>query len=174
MSANARTLKDAVFLDLEREIAVTRRVLEALPKSQFAWKPHAKSMSLGELAIHVADMPGWIRATLAADELDAASAPRPPKDGVDRAGLLARWDANVAQMRAAVAAFDMANWERDWTMRSGAAVIVARPRPVVYRVWSLNHMIHHRAQLCVYLRLLGVAVPTVYFNTADDERWVFE
>src|SRR5215212_10012398 len=106
--------KRLAFGDLEREIGVTRRVLEALPEGRFGWRPHEKSMRLGELAVHVADMPYWIRATLAADELDASKAPRPPKD-LDKAGLLARFDRNVAAMREAVAAFDMAKWDRDWT-----------------------------------------------------------
>jgi uncharacterized damage-inducible protein DinB len=166
-------LKRLAFGDLEREIGVTRRVLEALPEGQFGWRPHERSMTLGQLGLHVADMPDWIRATLAADELDASKAPRPPKE-IDHAGLLARFDRNVEAMRAAVAGFDMANWERDWTMRDGAHVIVTKPRPVVYRVWSVSHMVHHRGQLCLYLRLLGVKVPTVYFNTADDPAWVFE
>ena len=171
---SATPLKDVIFGDLEREIAVTRKVLERLPAEHFNWRPHEKSMTLGRLAIHVADMPDWIRGTLAADEMDAASAPRPPEKLTDSAELLARFDRNVAAMREAVARFDVANWERTWTMRQGAHVIVTQPRPIVYRVWSVNHMIHHRGQLCLYLRLLNVPVPTVYFNTADDPNWVFE
>jgi uncharacterized damage-inducible protein DinB len=168
------SLKDVVFGDLERELAVTRRVLERLPEEKYDWRPHEKSMTLGLLAIHVADMPDWIRGTFAADELDAASAPRPPAELKGRGELLARFDRNVAAMREAIAGFDMANWERDWTMRNGAQVFVTRPRPVVYRVWCANHMIHHRGQLCLYLRMLDVPVPTVYFNTADEPAFVFE
>jgi hypothetical protein len=119
---SATSLKDVSFGDLEREIAVTRNVLERLPAAQFDWRPHEKSMTLGRLAIHVADMPDWIRATLAADELDAANAPRPPEKLADSAELLARFDRNVAAMREAVARFDVANWERPWTMRQGARV----------------------------------------------------
>ena len=76
--------------------------------------------------------------------------------------------------REAVTRFDAANLDRPWTMRSGQEVIVTRPRTTVYRIWCVNHMIHHRGQLCLYLRLLDVPVPTVYFNTADDPNWVFE
>jgi len=166
-------LKQVAFGDLEREMRVTRPVLEALPEERFDWRPHEKSMTVRQLGLHVADLPEWIRASLAADELDASKAPRPPKE-IDKAGLLARFDRNVEGMRAAVAAFDMANWGRDWTMRDGAHVIVTKARPVVYRVWSANHLVHHRGQLCLYLRLMGVKVPTVYFNTADDPAWVFE
>ena len=174
MNSEAQPLKDVIFLDLEREIAVTRKVLQSLPEEHYDWKPHEKSMSLGRLALHVADMPDWIRASIAADELDAANAPRPPAKLESRAQLLERFDRNVAAMREAVKRFDPANWNNHWTMRNGEQVFVTRPRPIVYRVWSVNHMVHHRGQLCLYLRLLNVPVPTVYFNTADDPNWVFE
>jgi uncharacterized damage-inducible protein DinB len=166
--------KDLIFGDLDRELAVTRRVLERLPESQFNWRPHERSMSLGQLALHVSDMPDWIRGTFAADEMDAATAPRSPKEMPTSAQLLARFDRNVAAMREAIANFDLARYDDTWTMRNGTEVIVARPRPIVYRVWCLNHLIHHRAQLCVYLRLLNLPVPTVYFNTADEPDFIFD
>jgi uncharacterized damage-inducible protein DinB len=175
MTANVGTsLKEIAFGDLERELGVTRSVLERLPAEHYGWKPHEKSMTLARLALHVADMPEWTRATIAQDELDAASAPRPPAELKDSAELLGRFDRNVAALREAVARFDMATFNRPWTMRNGQQVMVTRPRATVYRVWCMNHMIHHRAQLCLYLRLLNVPVPTVYFNTADDPTWVFE
>jgi len=174
MNTPIPSLKDVIFGDLERETAVTRKVLERLPEAHFDWKPHEKSMSLERLALHVADMPDWIRASVAADELDAASAPRPPAKLENLAQLLERFDRNVVAMRQAVERFDVANWNHPWTMRQGEQVIVTKPRPIVYRVWCINHMIHHRAQLCLYLRLLNVPVPTVYFNTADDPQFVFE
>ncbi|HTU25604.1 MAG TPA: DinB family protein [Pirellulales bacterium] len=166
--------KQIAFSDLERELAVTRQVLERLPGEHYGWQPHAKSMTLGRLGLHVADLPGWMLATIGQDELDAANAPRPPAELSSRPQLLERFDANVAQLREAVAGFDVAKLGGPWTMRSGEQVIVTRPRLHVYRVWCLNHMVHHRAQLCLYLRLLDVPVPTVYFNTADDPAWVFE
>jgi uncharacterized damage-inducible protein DinB len=174
MATDATALKEAIFGDLERELRVTRTVLERVPAEHFGWRPHQKSMTLLQLGQHVAYMPDWIRATFAADELDAGSAPRPPAEMNGTPELLAHFDRNAAAMREAIARFDMANWERDWTMRNGAQVIVARPRPMVYRLWCVNHMVHHRGQLCLYLRLLDVPVPTVYFNTADDPNWVFE
>jgi uncharacterized damage-inducible protein DinB len=174
MSTQSPALKDVIFGDLEREIAVTRKVLERLPQEHFDWKPHEKSMSLARLALHVADLPDWIRASVAADELDAANAPRPPAKLDSLAQLLERFDRNVAAMREVVERFDVANWNNVWTMRQGDQVFVSRPRPIVYRVWSVNHLVHHRGQLCLYLRLLNVPVPTVYFNTADDPSWVFE
>jgi uncharacterized damage-inducible protein DinB len=173
MATQSNSLKDVIFSDLERELTVTRTVLDRLPEAHYEWKPHEKSMSLGRLATHVADMPDWIRGTLAADELDAANAPRSPAQ-INKSQLLERFDKNVAAMRQAVANFDMAKWDRPWTMRQGDHIIVTKPRPIVYRIWCINHMIHHRAQLALYLRLLNVPVPTIYFNTADDPQFVFE
>ena len=161
------TLKDYLFVDLERELAVTRKVLERLPPEHYKWKPHEKSMSLQQLALHVATIPDWARGTLANDVLDVANAPRPPQSVKDRAELLALFDASAA-------AFDASKLNLPWSMKNGTEVIVSRPRSIVYRAWCMNHLIHHRAQLCLYLRLLNVPVPTVYFNTADDPTWQFD
>jgi uncharacterized damage-inducible protein DinB len=174
MSTDTNSLKAIVFSDLERELIVTRSVLAAVPDGKHDWKPHEKSMTLGQLALHVAFMPDWARVTLAADELDVASAPRPPREVRDGRELLEHFDRNVAELRKEVAKFDIANWERPWSMRNGGQVMVSKPRSFVYRVWCLNHLVHHRGQVCLCLRLLNVPVPTVYFNTADDQRFVFE
>ena len=174
MGNDAVSLKDVAFGDLERELVVTRRVLEALPEEKFGWTPHEKSMTVARLASHVADLPQWIQMTLAQDELDMAAMPPPPPPSPNRKELLERFDRQVAALREAVARFEMANFNKPWSMRQGQEVVVTRPRATVYRVWCLNHMIHHRAQLCLYLRLLNIPVPTVYFNTADDPAWVFE
>jgi uncharacterized damage-inducible protein DinB len=167
------SLKDLAFADLDRELTVTRKVLQVLPEQHYDWKPHEKSMSLGKLALHVTDLPDWARAAIAQDELDASNAPRSPAKAT-RTELLERFDRNATALRDAVANFDISKIDHNWTMRNGQHVIVTRSRWTVYRVWSINHMIHHRAQLCLYLRLLNVPVPTVYFNTADDPAWVFE
>lgn len=173
MGDDSLSLKQIVFADLERELAVTRTVLERLPQERFEWKPHEKSMTLGRLASHVADLPGWVRATIDQDELDVATAPRPPADARNSEELLDRFDRNVAGVRDAVGRFDVANLDRPWTLRNGQQVMVTRPRLTVYRLWCMNHLIHHRAQLCMFLRLMNVPVPTVYFNTADDPTWVY-
>ena len=162
-----------LFADLERELGVTRTVLERLPQEHFGWKPHEKSMTLARLASHVADLPGWVRVTLAQDELDIATSPKPPAEARTRGELLERFDCNAAAVRETVAQFDPARLNGPWTMRNGPQVMVTRPRLTVYRVWCLNHLVHHRGQLCLYLRLLNVPVPTVYFNTADNPDWVF-
>jgi uncharacterized damage-inducible protein DinB len=168
------SLKNSFFVDLDRELTVTRTVLAALPEKHFDWKPHPKSMSMIQLAIHVAHLPQWTRDTLAADEFNFSDAELPPKTMASRNDLLAYFDRNAAALRQTVARFDPATLSRTWTMRNGARIIASRPRDFVARVWCLNHFIHHRAQLCLYLRLLDTPVPTVYFNTADDPSWKME
>jgi uncharacterized damage-inducible protein DinB len=167
-------LHGVIFNDLQRELKVTRAVLDRLPPEKFDWKPHARSMSLGQLASHVADLPGWALGTIGKDEMDASASPHSTETLKTRDQLLERFDKNVAALREAVKNFDAQTIDAPWTMRNGDQVIVTRPRSTVYRIWCINHMIHHRGQLCLYLRLLDVPVPTVYFNTADDPAWVFE
>lgn len=165
--------KELAFSDVERELRVTRRVLEAVPEEKFAWKPHEKSMTLQRMAHHVAQIPEWATQTLALDELDFASMPM-PKPPETKAELLELFDRNAAELRKTIAEFDMARMAGTWTIRQGAKVITTQPRLLCFRVWSLNHMVHHRGQLCMFLRLLNVPAPTVYFNSADWPEMVFE
>ena len=144
--------KALVFGDVEREMAVTRRVLEALPAEHFAWKPHEKSMSLMGLGLHVATLPGWLRDSLKADVLDFAEAPRPPASVASTAELVALFDETAASMRGALAAFDMANWEKVWTIDAqyghdpfaergvspDGAIVVVRPDQYVAEVLPLT------------------------------------
>jgi uncharacterized damage-inducible protein DinB len=174
MAIDSTAMKSAIFGDVERELAVTRNVLAKVPADKFAWKPHEKSMSLMKLAIHVADLPEWARLTLDADELNFQTASMPPKEFATTAELLNFFDQRAAGFRKAVANFDIARWEKTWTMRDGGQVITTQPRPTVYRVWCMNHLISHRAQLNLYLRLLNVPVATLYFNSADEPDWKFE
>lgn len=167
-------LKSVAFGDVDRELRVTREVLLALPADRLEWLAHAKSMSLGRLASHVADLAEWMRGAIAGDELDASNAPRTPAGPPNKEEIIARFDRYAAGLRAAIEAFDMSRWDRDWTMRNGAIVILTKPRPFVYRVLCFNHLIHHRGQLAVYLRLLDLPVPTIYFNTADNPAMTFD
>ena len=174
MSSEMPTVKEILFWDLERELAVTRRVLERLPEEKFSWKPHEKSMHLGRLAMHVATLPEWIRNSIAEDGLDAATMPPMKVEAKDRKDLLEEFDKNAANLREAVAKFDVNGIGKTWTMRNGQHVMTSKPRIQIYRTWCLNHLVHHRGQLCVYLRLLNVPVPAVYFNSADEPDWKFE
>jgi uncharacterized damage-inducible protein DinB len=137
------------------------------------WTPHPKSMTLQKLASHVATMPEWFHATLAADELDFATA-KPPPDYKTRSEMLEGFDASVAKARTALAAVKSEQWQAPWTVRQGPQVIHSASRYKIYRVWDMNHLIHHRGQLNLYLRLLNVPVATIYFNSADEPEWKFE
>jgi uncharacterized damage-inducible protein DinB len=166
-------LKETLLGDLDRELKVTRKVLERVPDDQLDWKPHEKSMSLGKLAIHVADITNWLRVTLDQDALEFENAEMPPEVR-SRAELLAFFDKSAERVRASAAAFDLEKLNGTWAMKNGGQVIASKPRPTVIRVWCMNHMVHHRAQVCLYLRMLNVPVPAVYFNSADEPDWVFE
>lgn len=167
-------IKDLLFHDLDRELLITRRVLEAVPADKFTWKPHEKSMSLMGLAIHVASLPDWINQSLAQDVLDFKHAPRPPREVASAAELVALFDRHVITLRQTVADFDIGKFNDTWTMKNGDQVFTSQPRIKVYRTWSVNHLVHHRGQLAVYLRLLNTRIPTIYFNTADDPAFLFE
>jgi uncharacterized damage-inducible protein DinB len=162
------SLSATAFGDLEHELATTRRVFERLPDEQFGWKPHPKSMSLGQLAAHIATIPTWALYVLRETELDFSAVPVQPEHST-RDALLAAYDAKVAELRAAVAehASDEALGQ-SWTGRSGTHVVMRTPRVALMRSFVINHLIHHRGQLSVYLRLLDVPVPSIYGPTADE------
>ena len=168
------TDRDLAFGDLERELQATRKVLEAVPEEKFGWKPTEKSWPLQKMAYHVAQIPEWIAHTLGKDELDFATMPRPTPSET-KAELLEFFDKNVAEVRKIVVGYDLARLSGNWTIRQGPKVIVSKQRLFCYRVWCMNHLIHHRGQLTMFLRLLGVPVPTVYFNSADrPNEFVFD
>src|SRR5271155_3447145 len=128
MSSNPPSAKEIIFWDLERELAVTRTVLEHLPPEHFAWKPHEKSMSLGKLALHVATLPDWARGAIGEDGLEAATAPRPPSELKSQKDLLDYFDRNATALREAVARFDAAKFGQTWTMRNGQKIMTSQPR----------------------------------------------
>ncbi|HEX5438320.1 MAG TPA: DinB family protein [Gemmatimonadaceae bacterium] len=157
-----------LYSDLEIELDVTRRFLERYPDGKGDWMPHEKSMKLGRLATHVADIPRYGKMLLETDEMDFATN-RPPLTPVDSAQeLLAIFDARAAETRATLAATDYASLERPWTMRNGEQVILSAPKGALVRRMMINHLVHHRAQLGVYYRLLGVPVPGSYGPSADE------
>ena len=173
-SPSSASLKQVAFGDIDRELNVTRKVLERLPAAKFSWKPHEKSMSLGRLAMHVATMGQWMTDTLEKDGLDMATPPKMRHDEPkDLADLLAEFDKHAATTRAALARIDDAALLKPWTLRQGEQVIHQQSRAMILRVWCVNHLVHHRAQLCVLLRLLDVPVPAVYFNSTDEPEWKF-
>lgn len=155
--------------ELQRESANTRKILARVPAEQFNYKPHEKSMSLLELASHVAELPGmFVADVIAGEELDFAKTPYKSQAISSPEELMAFFEANLSRAVEALQNTTVENLEQDWTMRNGEHVIVSLPRKAVIRTIALNHLIHHRGQLSVYLRLLGIAVPGMYGPSADD------
>lgn len=163
------TPSQLMFADLPTEIRTTRRVLERVPADKADWTPHGKSMSLGRLAAHLAELPGFATAIMSADELDFAKGGYVPVPFESTEQVLGVFDERAARMQAVV---DGADWDalaRSWTLRSGDHVILSGQKGTLLRSLGLSHIAHHRGQLGVYLRLLDVAVPSVYGPTADEQ-----
>ena len=158
--------KDVLLPEFNQEAATTRLLLERIPAKSAGWRPHPKSASLGNLAVHVANLASWLGLSLTTTELDLAVAP-PPAPFTTTEALLATFDANVAGSRAALAAAADADYAVPWSLKSGEQVFLTLPRAVIVRSFALSHLIHHRAQLGVYLRLLDVPLPPSYGPTAD-------
>lgn len=156
-----------ILIDLERELASTRRILERYPDGKGEWQPHEKSRTLSALATHVANIPGNGANVLTTAEMDVASR-TPPQPEDSAAELLEVFDAAAARLKAAVAETDPATLGEKWTMRAGPRVIVSESRALLMRLMVINHLVHHRAQLGVYLRLLDVPIPGVYGPSADE------
>lgn len=169
VAATARPSLAQVSLgDLTHEFAITRRVLERVPDAQWDWKPHPKSMTLGQLAGHIANLLLWGQHTLGASEIDLASPPPAPPRHANLAATLAAFDANTEQVRAGVAGATDEVLAGTYTVRRGERVMMAMPRTAMLRGLILSHIIHHRGQLSVYLRLLDVPVPSIYGPSADE------
>lgn len=164
-------IRDGILPEFDHEMANTRRVLERVPGPRFGWRPHPRSWTLRELAVHVATLPMWAAVTLERDGFDLAQPdpePRPPVE--TPADLLALFDRHLARARAAIAAAGDAAFAEPWALRRGATVVFTMPRLATLRSFVLHHMIHHRAQLGVYLRLMDVPVPALYGPSADEGR----
>jgi uncharacterized damage-inducible protein DinB len=157
--------------EFDQEMAGCRRVLERVPAAAFDFKPHPRSYSLGRLANHLAAVPTWLVTALATTELDfidPAAAAALPLPATTTEGLLAVFDQGVQAARAALAAGSDADLMVIWSGKSHGKVVFAMPRLAVYRSYIMNHMIHHRAQLTGYLRLLDLPVPALYGPSADE------
>jgi uncharacterized damage-inducible protein DinB len=156
--------------EFDHEAAVTRTVLERVPEARADWKPHPRSRSLGELAIHLASLPNWAVLTLREKDFDLAppgTGPYVPQRWESLARTLATFDEKIAKARAALAATSDLEMAQPWTLKKGGQKVFTSPRGAVLRSFVLNHSVHHRAQLGVYLRMLDVPVPAMYGPTAD-------
>jgi uncharacterized damage-inducible protein DinB len=162
----------AVLLpEFDHEMTNTRRTLERVPDGRFDWKPHDKSTALGSLASHLSNIPSWVALAIGQDSLDLAPPGEEPKvqaPAANTAELLAAFDKNVAAAREALAPASDELLMQPWTLLKGGTELLTLPRAGILRSFVLNHVIHHRAQLGVYLRLLDVPVPSIYGPSADE------
>ena len=161
-------ISEAMLAELNQEAANTRKMLEVVPEDKFAWQPHAKSMTLGGLAGHIAEIPGWASTMVGKDEFDFADSEFSPAKPETVEALLEDHDRSVAAFNDALAGQDDATLMSSWTMRNGDQVFFSMPCAVAMHGFILNHIVHHRGQLSVYLRQLEVPLPQVYGPTADN------
>ncbi|HYN09872.1 MAG TPA: DinB family protein [Vicinamibacterales bacterium] len=168
-------LREALLQEFDLELPFTRRSLERVPIEKFDWKPHDKSMTLGWLATFIAISPTWGVFTLEQDVFDvkAGSSGQRPSLPKTQAELLQLFDQNYGKLRTVLAAASDASLEQPWSLKSGDEVWFTQPRWLALREFILNHIIHHRAQLGVYLRLLDISVPAIYNDSADEKGGVF-
>lgn len=158
-----------LFLEeLDRESIATRKILERIPVERSAWQPHEKSFAVGDLAKHVAEIPGWTELMISSDVLDFATMNYQPPVIENTAGLLNLFDKNVKIAKEQLQSADEAKYNDSWTMKNGEMIYFTLPRHEVIRTWVLNHIVHHRAQLSVYLRLMEIPVPGIYGPSADE------
>ncbi len=154
--------------EVNQEYANTRKILERVPLESFAWLPHEKSMTLERLATHVATLPQWITITLTTNDLDISNGAYKPEKFTTREGILASFDKHVAAAKETLANTPDDVFMQPWSLRRGENILFTMPKIAVLRSFALNHIIHHRAQLQVYLRLLNIPVPGMYGPSADE------
>lgn len=157
------------FLDeLEKEARPTRKMLELVPLDKADWAPHKKSMPLGRLATHIAELTNWTSVTLDNSELDFAKTDYKPNVAASTADLIAIFEDNLSKAENSLKKADDKVFSEDWTLRNGEQIYFTMPKADVLRSVCFNHLVHHRGQLSVYLRLLDIPLPGVYGPTADE------
>jgi uncharacterized damage-inducible protein DinB len=164
-------ISQSLLPEFDREMANLRKTLERVPEDKPDFAPHAKSMTLATLAAHLAEMPMWANMTLAQDEVDVAPPGGPayqPPVMTTRKDLLATFDEHLGKARTQLAGVSDEALMRPWTLKNGGREVLTMPKIAVLRSFVMNHMIHHRAQMGVYLRMNGVPVPALYGPSADE------
>lgn len=161
-------IAETILPQFDHEIATTRRVLERIPAARLAWKPHPKSWTLGELATHIATIPGWGVPTMTLPELSLPADGKRQEARSSPAELVTLLERNAADCRAAIAPASDADFAVPWTLKDGGKAVFTMPRIAVVRGFVISHLIHHRGELMVYLRLCDVPLPSVYGPTADE------
>ncbi|HET7274098.1 MAG TPA: DinB family protein [Longimicrobiaceae bacterium] len=166
MNTSTTTITDRLIAELRTEAATTRRVLERVPEDQLSWKPHPKSMSIGQLALHIAGLPQGI--AILVTELSVEAPVVPLQEARSRSEILAALDQSMKTAVEKLSEWGDEGLAAEWTLTAGGEVLVVQPRGEVVRMLMFNHWYHHRGQLTVYLRLLDIPVPPVYGPTADE------
>jgi uncharacterized damage-inducible protein DinB len=156
--------------EYDHEMATTRKLLERVPDSELAWKPHDKSFTLGQLAQHVATVPMWGAMTLQVSELDIAGSEQPAQLG-SCADILALFDKHAAGTRVELVGKTDAELMAPWTLKHGSRTLFTMPKASVWRSFVMSHLVHHRGQLSVYLRIKNVALPSIYGPSADEQTF---
>lgn len=166
-------IRDSILPEFDHEMASTRKTLERVPEGKPDFKPHVKSMPLGRLAGHVAEIPGWAKETIQLDSLEihppGSSAEQMALQMTSRKQLLEEFDKRAAAGRAAIASASDEQLMKPWSLVAGGKTVFTLPKIAVLRGFVMNHLIHHRAQLGVYLRLNDVALPSIYGPSADED-----
>lgn len=162
------TIAQSLLGEWDHETGNTKKMLQAVPDTNMDWKPHEKSMSLGRLASHVAEIADWMGATLNAPELNWAEFNYSPPEWKSSAANVADFEAKAAAARVILAAASDEDMMKPWTMRNGDQVFFTMPKIAVLRNFVFNHIVHHRAQLGVYLRMQDVKIPGMYGPSADE------
>jgi uncharacterized damage-inducible protein DinB len=163
-------LIDALLPEFDREMGLTRKLLDRVPDGQFDWRPHPTSVTLGRLAEHLAEMPLWAAMTMTQSELEMTTQ-RPPEyqRPATRNAVLAMFDSNLKNGRANLAGKTDGEFMAPWTLKAGGKEVFTMPKVAVMRNFVLNHMVHHRGQFSVYLRMLGVKIPSIYGPSGDEQ-----
>ena len=164
-------ISEILLPEFDQESAMTKSVLERCPEAKFDFKPHAKSWELIKLANHLANLPSWTMITMKQDVFDVAppgAEPYKEELATTTAALVAKFDKNTADARAAIAEASDADFAKIWTMQKGGQDIFSMPKMVCLRSFVINHGIFHRGQLAVYLRMIDVPVPALYGPSADE------
>ena len=161
-------INETLLTELEHEASSTKKMLERVPAEKFDWKPHEKSFSLGRLAAHVAELHSWVGFTVNHDELDLATMNYKPAEVHTSSDLMKLFEDQLSQAKQDIQNVSDETMMKAWTLRNKDQVYFSMPKIAVLRSMVVKHIVHHRAQLSVYLRLLDIPVPGMYGPTADE------
>lgn len=165
------SLGKTLAAELQYEALSTRKMLEIVPDESFGWQPHEKSMTLGRLATHLAEIPTWTTAALTQEELDFSKTDYQPAILTTSAEVLEKFDKAMTDSFELLQNISDGDIKQTWRLRNGEKILMEMPRVGVIRSMVINHLIHHRGQLSVYLRLQNVPLPSVYGPTADEQTF---